>query len=173
MLKSFLVTSLLVLSGFTYAADIEQVDYVLFVKDKHNKIFDSTILEVGRVSDSYVGTMKPDNKISDCDSYINPDFAYPVKLYDSSNDGTALTLHTISQMNQTFHIVLSVYYNEDFKTDNSIKLNDKCTIANSVSSAIEVNWAGDLTVGKIEKIKLPNNNELYLEVTKGYPAEEF
>lgn len=171
MVKSLLTAGILAFSGFTYAADIQNTEYLLFVKDKHDKIWDYTQLEAGKLSETYVGTMKPDNKISECDSYINPDFPYPVKLYDATNDGTGITLHTISQNKETFHIVLTVTYVEDFNTENSIKLNDKCTIANSVTSSIEINWAGDVSVGRTETIKLPNNNELYLKVSAGYPDE--
>lgn len=174
MLKTLLATSLLALafSGLTYAVDTPVENYVLSVTDKQHKIRGDLLLEVGQTPYSYGGTMKLDHQITSCDSYINSDFPEPVQVYDSKNAGTGLKVYTISQIRETFHIVVAISYYEDFQTENSIKMNDDCVFANSVSSTIDVNWAGDISVGHPVTIKLPNNNELYMQVTQGFPPDE-
>lgn len=145
MFKTFLAAILLISSGFVYAETISHEPYLIQFKDKQNKINDVVRLDVDGLPSSGGGILKEKHKTTDC-----------------------ITVQTLSQTREIFHIVFTLTYTEDFSTENAIKLNDTCTIANNVSSTIDVQWAGDIKFGEKKTIKLPNNNELYMEVFKNY-----
>jgi hypothetical protein len=170
MFKSFLAVSVLALSGLIHAAEIEDTVYTINFTDKHNKIIGFESLDVGNISNSGIGFIKDDNKISDCVIDVDDPLAppAPIQIYSATDANTFVSVYTISRIRDTFHVIISLKYEEDFSTENAIKINDKCTIANNVATLIDVNWAGDINVGEKKTIKLPNNNELYMEVIEGY-----
>jgi hypothetical protein len=164
MFKTFLAATLLISSGFVYAETIAHEPYLIQFKDKQNKINDVIRLDVDGFPSSGGGIMKEKHKTTDC--ILEP---YDFEMYSASDSFSGITVQTLSQTREIFHIVFTLTYTEDFSTENAIKLNDTCTIANNVSSTIDVQWAGDIQFGEKKTIKLPNNNELYMEVLKDYP----
>lgn len=163
MFKTFLAAVLLISSGFVYAENIIHDSYLLQFKDKQNKINDVIRLNVDGFPSSGNGLLKEKHKTTDC--ILEP---YDFEMYSASDQYSGITVQTLSQTREIFHIVFNLTYTEDFSTENAIKLNDTCTIANNVSSSIDVQWAGDIQFGEKKTIKLPNNNELYMEVLKNY-----
>jgi hypothetical protein len=171
MFKSLLAIGVLLGSGLLHAAEIQNTDYTVSFTDKHNKITGLQLLNVGSISYGAAGSMKDSNKISNCVIDVDDPLAppMPIEIYSAADSDTFVSVFTISKIRDTFHVIISLKYEEDFSTENAIKINDKCTIANNVATLIDVNWAGDINVGEKKTIKLPNNNELYMEVLEGYP----
>jgi hypothetical protein len=171
MFKSLLAIGVLLASGLIHAAEIDDAVYTVNFTDKHNKIIGFEELEVGNMSYGGIGSMKDKNKISNCVIDVDDPLAppIPIEIYSATDSDTFVSVFTISKIRDTFHMIISLKYEEDFSTENAIKINDKCTIANNVATLIDVNWAGDINVGEKKTIKLPNNNELYMEVIEGYP----
>lgn len=171
MFKSLLAIGVLLSSGLLQAAEIQQTDYTVNFTDKHNKMTGLQLLNVGSISYGGIGSMKDPNKVSNCVIDVDDPLAppVPIEIYSAADSDMFVSVFTISKIRDTFHVIISLKYEEDFSTENAIKINDKCTIANNVSTLIDVNWAGDINVGEKKTIKLPNNNELYMEVLEGYP----
>jgi len=167
MFKNFIAASLLISSGFVYAENIvDEKPYILYVTDKQHKISNVLRLDVDGFPSSGGGILKEKNKTTDCN--LEP---YDFEVYSSTDQFSGMSVRTLSQTREIFHIVFKLTYTEDFSTENAIKLNDTCTIANNVSTSVDVQWAGDIQFGEKKVIKLPNKNELYMEVLKGYPID--
>jgi hypothetical protein len=52
------------------------------------------------------------------------------------------------------------------KKDNSQKINEGCSISNSISTTTSVRWLGDLAFDKEKTIKLDNGDEIYITISK-------
>lgn len=175
MFKSLLAVSVLVLSGLSNAADVDNDVYSITFTDKQNKILGSSTLEVGKSPSSGGGIMKSEDKRTDC--FINtynddPDEA-EYSIYSSMSQDTYVKVFTLSQDGNKFKVALTVEYAEDFSTDKAVKIDKHCSFANSVTSVTEINWAGEVEVGKTITVKLPNDNEMYIKTQLGYPDNSF
>lgn len=82
------------------------------------------------------------------------------------DSGVQITLLPYKDNNGSVETLIDLNDTKYEKKENSQKINENCSISNSISTTTSVRWLGDLAFDKEKTIKLDNGDEIYITISK-------
>jgi len=175
MLKQiFIAGSLLIASISAYAVDEIPKLYNFDFKDDKGTISFSLTTPIGKMIPIQIAQEDKD-KSSTCFLTLNDEFeTSTLEAKQKVNLGITATIYPSTIKDDDIKLMLVLNKQEYIASESPhdpVKLGDTCDFSNSLSVVENTNlqWIGDIKVGKKVKVKLSNDNTLFITATEVKP----
>lgn len=175
MLKQiFIAGSLLIASMSAYAVNEIPKLYNFDFRDANGTVAFSLITPIGKIMPIQVTQEDKDQK-STCSFTLDEELGTTkFEVNQMVNIGITATIYPVSIKDDEVKLML-VYNKKDYlaseKPHDPVKLGEKCDFVNSLTvvETTDLQWIGDVKLGKKEKVKLSDGNALFITATEVKP----
>lgn len=155
------------LSANVYA---KEDSYKIDIKEANNESVISANVKIGKILP--IQRLKGNNEDSTCDIRVeNSGFSQELNIGTRKSNGISVVIYALSVSDDKVKTILvydKVEYESLHRDNKPVEISENCKFYNTNYSLKDsyVQWTGDLKLDKTTKIKLSNNEEIFVKFTK-------